>query len=172
MVHRVLFIAFLLFLFIVETTWFQWLSPDVWGIDYTIVPALSLSVIIFIALFVGVGQGMGLALIFGLMYDLAFGRTIGIYVFSFVFIVYVVGALMKQLYKHDVAVYFAVIFGIGTHLLLLYGLNRLFDMTEMSWEWMFYHHFLPSLLANSVFVLLLIRPVKHWFHQMGVSVDP
>lgn len=171
MVQRSLFILFLFLLFVLEGTWFQWMTPDVWGIDMTFVPEFTLVVVMLSAMFFGVRQGTVYAFLFGLMHDLAFGHTIGVYVFSFMFVVYLTGIVSKQFYKYDIVIYTTVILGLVLHLTLIYGLYRLFQVTQMSWGWMFYREILPSLLFNGLFLMIVNAPLKRWFRRMGAVIE-
>jgi len=51
MMQRLLFILFLLFLFMLEGTVMQFLVPDVWGANWTVVPAFSLVMVVLISFY-------------------------------------------------------------------------------------------------------------------------
>ena len=149
----------------------QWIVPDVWGADWTFIPALSLVAIILISVTFGVNHGVMYGVVFGLMHDLAFGHIIGGYIFSFAFVAYFSGQFMKQFHPHNVLVIFTALVGVALQILIIFGLYRLFGVTQMEFKWMAYRVLLPSLVLNGLFTILLLFPLKRWFAKMGVSVE-
>lgn len=171
MAQRLLFILFLFFLFVTEGTLFQWIVPDVWGANWTFIPALSLIVVILVSVYFGPKHGILYGLVLGLMHDLAFGHMIGGYLFSFTFVAYFSGQFIRQFHQHNVLVVMVVFIGVILHILIVFGLYKLFDVTQMHFQWMVYRLLIPSALFNLLFTVLLLRPLKRWFVNMGASVE-
>lgn len=169
--QRLLFILFLLLLFVIEGTWLQWMVPDVWGADWTFVPASSLIVVMLVSIYFGPHQGILYGALLGLMYDLAFGHIIGSYVFSVAFIAYFSGQFMQQFQRHSFLILVTVTAGIVLHILIIYGLYTLFGVTWFPFRWMVFRLLLPSVLFNLLFAIILLRPIKRWFTKMGANVE-
>jgi rod shape-determining protein MreD len=53
--------------------------------------------------------------------------------------------------------------------LLLYGINRLFRITSVPFEWVFLHQMLPSMLINLLFALAIYVPVRRMFESLPVK---
>lgn len=149
----------------------QWIVPDVWGAHWTFVPAFSLVVIILISVAFGVNRGLVYGALFGLMHDLAFGHIIGAYVFSFAFVAYFAGQFIKQFHPHNVLILTTVLIGVALQTSIIFGLYKLFDVTQMEFRWMVYRLLLPSLLFNGLFTVLTLRPLKRWFAKMGAQIE-
>lgn len=169
--QRLLFILFLFFLFVIEGTWLQWMVPDVWGADWTLVPAFSLTVVMLVSIYFGSRRGMVYGVLLGLMYDLAFGHIIGSYVFSVAFVTYFSGQFMKQFQRHSILILVTVTAGIVLHILIIYGLYTLFGVTWFPFRWMIFRLLFPSALFNLLFAIFLLRPIKRWFTKMGANVE-
>lgn len=171
MMQRLLFILFLLFLFMLEGTVMQWLVPDVWGANWTVVPAFSLVMVVLISFYFPGHQGIAYGSVLGLMHDLTFGHVIGAYLFSFTLAAYFTEQMAKQYRRHSVLVVVATLVALTMHLFVIYGLYSLFDITQMGWNWMVYRLLVPSLLFNVLFTIVLLRPLKRWLAKMGASVE-
>ncbi|MNW10469.1 hypothetical protein D3C71_2076970 [compost metagenome] len=50
--------------------------------------------------------------------------------------------------------------------LVLYGINRLFRVTNVPFEWVFLHQMLPSMLINLLFALAIYVPVRRMFESL------
>lgn len=171
MIQRLLFIVFLFFLFVLEGTVFQWLVPDMWGANWTVIPSLSFIVVMMVAAYFGPVQGLLYGALFGLLHDLTFSHMIGGYLFSFAIVAYFSGQFIKQFQRHNVLIILTIVIGISVQITILYGLYRLFNVTQMELHWMVYRLLVPSVLANLVIAVLLLRPLKKWFAKLGADID-
>lgn len=171
MIQRLLFIVFLFFLFLIEGTVFQWIVPDVWGANWTFIPLPSLIAVIMVSIYFGPHHGIIYGAIFGLVHDLAFGHMIGGYLFSFAVVAYFSGQFIKQFHQHNVLVVLTVLTGVMVQIIIVFGLYKLFDVTSMDLQWMFFRLLIPSALINLLFTVLLLRPLKRWLATMGAHVE-
>lgn len=171
MMQRLLFISFLFFLFIIEGTLFQWVVPDVWGTDWTFIPLLSLCAVMMVSIYFGPNHGVVYGFFFGLIHDITFGHMIGSYLFSFAAVAYFSGHFIRQYNPHNVVVIITISIGIAVQIMMVYGLYKLFNVTQMSVQWMFYKLLLPSMAVNTLFAILLLRPIKRWIRRMGARIE-
>lgn len=170
MVQRLLFTLFLFLLFLLEGTVFQWIVPDVWGMHWTVVPMLTLVVIILLSVYFGSNYGMVYGILFGLLHDLAFGHMLGGYIFSFAVVAYFSGQFMKQFQRQPFLIIVTVMIGISVHMMMAFGFNKLFTVTQMDFKQMVYSLLLPSAVFNVIFAAFLLHPLKRWFFKMGARV--
>lgn len=171
MIQRLLFIVFLFFLFLLEGTVFQWLVPDMWGASWTVIPSLSLIVVIMVAIYFGPVHGLIYGAFFGLLHDLTFGHMIGGYLFSFAIASYFSGQFIKQFQRHNVLVIFTILLGIIVQIMIVFGLYKLFNVTQMELQWMVVRLLLPSVIANLIMAVILLHPLKKWFAKLGAVIE-
>ncbi|MFS0672941.1 rod shape-determining protein MreD [Ornithinibacillus sp. 179-J 7C1 HS] len=98
------------------------------------------------------------ALIFGLLFDIAYTGILGVYMFTYGVTVYIIHELRNMLHSN---IYSVLLFGIISIIIADVIINMIYYFVGiMDAEWINYimSRLLPSILANSIF-LLIIYPI-------------
>lgn len=148
------------FLFIIEGTIFQVFTPDRFGSEFIIIPRFALAVVIVVALYLGRTTGTIYALVLGLFQDVIYTHVLGVYLFSMAFITYSLGFSYKIFQKNLFLLIITAIFGTILLDYLVYGIHLMIGITNLIHERFFFERLLPSLLVNSVFLIIVIYPLR------------
>lgn len=158
---RVWLTAAVLFLFILEGTVVQVISPTTWGLSWLAVPRFALVAIVLIAMLLGRREGLYYGLVFGFLQDVLFGDVIGIYMVTMAMAAYFSG-LIVLLFQRGFGMVFVtsllVLFG---HEWLLYSLFRLFTAAPEDVRWIVIQQILPTVALNAVVVILAYVPFRN-----------
>ncbi|WP_047984039.1 rod shape-determining protein MreD [Ornithinibacillus californiensis] len=95
------------------------------------------------------------ALIFGLLMDIAYTGILGVYMFSYGLVIYFIHELRNLLHSN---IYSALLFGIIGIIIAELVINLIYYFVGiMDAEWMDYvmSRLIPSILANSIFLLII-----------------
>lgn len=145
-------------------------SPPVWfGMELAVVPRFLLIVILFIVIYHDSIKGIYYAIIFGLLYDVMYTDMIGVYLFTFALIAYLISQLMKYLHANLFVVFFVSLLGISSLEFLVYGLYWLIGLLDFQLDHLLYFRLLPTLTLNGLFILILFVPLRNLLVKMGTS---
>jgi rod shape-determining protein MreD len=115
----------------------------------------------------GKKYGILYGLVFGLLFDIVYTEIIGIYLFLFPLIAYLVSKIMKVLQANLFIALFVTILGVALLELGVYEMNFLIHVTTMEFVPFLQLRFLPTLLLNLAFVILMIYPLKKQFEKIA-----
>jgi len=155
-----------LFVFICESTFAQLVNISFFGEDYLYIPRFLLVFVIFITVYLNRTQGMLFGLIFGFLHDVVYIEVIGIYLFSYAFLAYLVSKAMKVLHKHVLIVIFLSTLAIAILEFYVYGINYAIGATEMPLYDFTTKRLLTTLGLNFIFALLFIFPLKSFLTKL------
>jgi len=151
----------LLGLFLLQGTIIPWLIPASWQGQVYIAPHFTLIFVLFIGLFVHRHTALVYGLIFGLLQDFDYyGAMLGTYSFSMGLAGYLAGLVQRR--QPNLVFYNLLITGVALLLfeLLNYGINRLFNVISIDFQFSLTHYMLPSVLFNMLFALLGYVPAR------------
>ncbi len=100
------------------------------------------------------------AIIFGLLFDIIYTDIIGVYMFSFPLIVYVISLSMKVLHRNLIVVFFVVLVGISLLEGFIFGILYLVNVAHLDWNQFLYDRLFPTLVLNGVFLIVIYYPMK------------
>lgn len=154
----------LLLLYLLESALLPWLVPELWRTgDLLVYPKPVLVAIVFIAMFTSRHIGVLMGFLFGLLQDVVFyGHMIGVNAFTFAAAGYAAGLLARP---GAIGLFVAVLIQTGSLLMYeisIYGLYRLFNVTDVEFGWIFVRGMLPSVLASLFLALTLYIPARKW----------
>jgi rod shape-determining protein MreD len=107
--------------------------------------------------------------IFGLLHDIVYIEVIGIYLFVYAFLAYLISKAMKVLHKNVFLVLFLTMLTIALLEYYVYGINYLIGTTKMSLYNFTTLRLLPTLALNSIVAILLIYPVKRFLEKIKME---
>ena len=128
--------------------------------DQLYVPRFVLIIVILITVYLSRWQGILLGFFFGLLHDIVYIEVIGIYLFSYALIAYLISKAMRVLYKHAVIVLFLTVLAAALLEFYVYGINYLIGTTKMTLYNFTTLRLLPTLGLNLVVAILLFYPIK------------
>ncbi|MEK3731409.1 MULTISPECIES: rod shape-determining protein MreD [Paenibacillus] len=155
---QVLFLLLFL-LFILQGTVFFWLTPSSWQLQ--IYPNFVFVAILFVSVYYHRHTGLVLGLIFGMIHDVIYyGEMIGTYSFAMGVSAYIMG-LLFQMPRAPLPIMMTVVL-LGSLLFdsTLFGIYKVFSLSQSSYDWALLHHMLPNLLVHFVFALIIYVPLR------------
>ena len=152
---RILIPAVAVFLFLMESE-FALFSPIAWGEEiYTLVPRFTILYLIFLAVYYNWKRAMIYALIFGLLFDVFYINIIGLYTVLYPALCFITGWSAKRIHTHLVFTSVLAILLISFLEYVLYEFFLLINFTSISHEVFLINRLVPTILANSIFLLVL-----------------
>lgn len=157
------------FSFISESTFAHLVHFSFVSEDFIYVPRFILIFVIFISVYLNRTQGMLFGFIFGLLHDIIYIEVIGIYLFTYGFLAYLISKAMKVLHGHVLIVLFLTLLSIAVLEYYVYGINYLIGTTNMT----LYHfttlRLLPTLVLNVFVAGLFIYPLKVFLTKLKLE---
>lgn len=159
-----------LFLFIVESLFVEFLPAKVFGFERILVPHFLFTAILFLTIFVGKKHGIIYAAFFGLLFDIVYVEIIGIYLFLYPFIAYLIYKLLQVLQANIITAFLASLLGISLVEIGVYEMNYLIHVTDLDFIGFINLRFYPTLLLNAAITLIAAYPLKWLFEKHSESM--
>jgi len=141
---RKLWINIILFLlFITEGTVFQFITPDYYGSDITIVPRFVLA-----------------GIVFGMLYDVVYGDVFGVYTIAMGTVGYFSGWL--TLFFHPTLTFFTLIelLSFVFFEFFIFSVQNLYQLVTIPANFSIIYVIIPSILFNLIFAFLIYIPLQ------------
>ena len=159
-----------LFLFLLESLFVQYMPPEVFGHNYILVPHFLFAGILFLTIYTSRKYGIIYAAIFGLLFDIVWIEIIGIYLFLFPFIAYLISKIMHVLQTNIIVAFLVSLVGIALLELGVYEMDFLIHITTLEFKSFIEMRFYPSLILNAIFLLIAAYPLKRHFERLAESL--
>ncbi|WP_226667207.1 rod shape-determining protein MreD [Metabacillus litoralis] len=161
------FLPFLvLFAFICESSFAHLVHFSFVSEDYVFVPRFVLLFVIFITVYLNRTQGMVLGFFFGLLHDIVFIEVIGIYLFAYGILAYLIYKAMKVLHGHILIVLLLIVLSVAVLEFYVYGVNYVIGATNISLYQFTTLRLLPTLSLNLVVAILVSFPIKSYLTKL------
>nr|WP_216857261.1 rod shape-determining protein MreD [Paenibacillus tritici] len=164
--RRPVLILLLFLLFILEGTILPWLIPDVW--EMRMIPNLVFIVILFVTVYHHRHTALIMGLCFGMLHDVVFyGRILGAHSFAMGLSAYLIG-LIFQIPRAPLPLMMTVVL-LGSLLedSMLFGIFKVFNLSQEPYNWALLHHMLPTMLFHFAAGLLLYIPLRRQLELLG-----
>ena len=128
------------------------------------------AILIFITIYYDDNQSFNAVVygvIFGLLIDIVYTNVLGVYMFTYGLIIYLVHRLKKSI---NINFYSTILFGvIGVILVdvLIYVIYSVVDLTNMTFGVYLFNRLLPTTLANLIFLIVVYPLLKSRFLKWG-----
>lgn len=157
-------------LFLLEGTIMKWIIPVVWQGQVIVATHFTLVVVLFISMYVNRHLALIYGLSFGLLHDVVYyGQTmIGTYSFAVGVSGYLAGLVSLRSRGNIVSSMFVIMVGNALFEGIICGLYRLFQVSRLPLDWLFFHQMLPSILINLLFALLVYVPLRKWLEDIAL----
>ncbi|MDS9471325.1 rod shape-determining protein MreD [Sporosarcina pasteurii] len=126
----------------------------------TLVPRFVIVCLIFISIYGSRKHAIIYGIIFGLLYDIFYIDIIGIYAFLYPLICLIASGIIRYIHRHIVTVIGLTLLLIALLEIFSYGFASLISVTSIGFEEFFKGRLIPTMLANSLFVIMF-----SWFFK-------
>jgi rod shape-determining protein MreD len=155
MLTRTLIPLVAVLLFLLESE-FAMFSPIVWNDQaFIIVPRFLILYLIFLAIYYNRKKAMIYGVIFGLCFDVFYINIIGLYTFLYPAVCFIAAWCVKRIHPH---LLFSTVLAIVLVSLLEFTIYEFFYMiqfTTMAFKPFLLNRLMPTILANSLFLMML-----------------
>ncbi|MBM6619745.1 rod shape-determining protein MreD [Bacillus suaedaesalsae] len=152
--------------FILESVFVSVLPSELFGMERILVPRFVLIIVVFVTMFTNVRTGMIYGFVLGILYDLLYTNLIGVYMFAFTFLAYIVAWIIKLFQINTFTVTFISLIMITLLDFYVYGIQYLLANTSMIASEFLSIRLLPTLILNLAFVIVLFVPLKRQFFKI------
>ncbi|OEH84235.1 rod shape-determining protein MreD [Desulfuribacillus stibiiarsenatis] len=135
------------------------------------VPNLAIIVLTFICLFRNDKNIVYVAFIVGFLQDIVFGSYVGLYAFTYPFVAYWANITFRIFIDRHVVIFIvAVILAFFTFEFLVWGINSLFGLIEVSFMQAFDRYFWGSVLLGSALAAIIYSPIILFLQRRGIVI--
>ncbi|QED48788.1 rod shape-determining protein MreD [Cytobacillus dafuensis] len=161
----------LLFIFISESIFVELFPVGLLDDARIIVPRFLMITLLFLTIYGPKKYGIIYSFIFGLLFDIVYTEIIGIYLFIFPLVSYIVSKLMKILQTNIVIVSLVTILGVILLEMGVYEMNFLIHQTSMDFSSFVSLRLIPTVIFNLVITCIVAYPLKKHFENLVTSLD-
>jgi rod shape-determining protein MreD len=151
--------------FVSESIFVQILPSEMYEYGRIIVPRFVLIMIVLISMYTNVTTGMTYGIVLGLLYDLMYTNLIGVYMFAFPLIAYIIAVTMKVLHINILIISLMSIISVTMLEFFVYGVQLLIGGTTLHVGGFLQLRLLPTLVLNLAFVILFYIPLRKHFNK-------
>jgi rod shape-determining protein MreD len=169
-VRKFLFPIVFLLLLIFESLFVQFLPASLFNSHKILVPHFLFVSILFLTIFGNEKHGIIYGFIFGLLFDIVYTEIIGIYLFLFPLIAYVVAKIMKVLQSNIFIGSFVALIGVALLEMGVLEMDTLIHITDMDFMTFLKMRLLPTSLLNIIFIILAAFPLKRQSEKFAESL--
>ncbi|WP_156291197.1 rod shape-determining protein MreD [Oceanobacillus salinisoli] len=155
---RVYILLFLFLFLILEGVAIKFLPSSIVLSEQMMVPHWILLILIFVAVFFDKGHtyhAILYAIIFGFLVDIVYTGILGVYMFSYGIVVYIIHSLKKFLHGNFFVMLLFSILGLILSDLLITFIYDLVGIIKVSWEHYWLDRLVPTVILNLVFFIIL-----------------
>jgi rod shape-determining protein MreD len=156
-----------LFLFLFESIFLQFLPASVLGGPNILVPHFLFVALLFLTIYGSEKHGIIYGIIFGLLFDIVYTEILGVYMFFYPLIAYIVSKIMKAIQVNLMTVSIVSLFGIALLEAAVFEINQLIGFTNMDFVSFLSLRLLPTLILNAIFIIIAAYPLKRQFEKFA-----
>ena len=119
-------------LFVLESVFVDLLPSTLFNVDRLFIPHFVMITLIFIVVYYNQLLGLVYAIIFGLLFDIVYTEIIGVYMFAYPIISYVLTKAVKVLQTNIFIISFLSIIGVAFLEFYVYAVNLIIGFTNMN----------------------------------------
>ncbi|WP_347549418.1 rod shape-determining protein MreD [Pseudalkalibacillus hwajinpoensis] len=166
---RLLLSGTLFVLFLIEGTVFQVFAPEQYDFGFQLIPRFVTVIVVMIGMILSPAYGVLYGIIFGLLHDLIYTDLVGVYMFGIAVAAYIIGYFSKAFHLNWFTTLILGLLGVSMVEFYVYELFALINVTDLAFDSFFYKRYLPSLILNGVFLLIVYYPVKRLLEELSES---
>ncbi|MGM9988637.1 MAG: rod shape-determining protein MreD [Bacillaceae bacterium] len=169
--RHIFYVLLLTIMFICENLFMLFVPNISYFNEFILVPHFLLFTLMFMAVYNEYTMAIVYSIIFGLLFDVVYTEVLGIYVFAYFMIVYLLKQAMRLLHGNLFIVSFLSLCGVALLELYVYSLLSLFGSTNMALGVFWHQRLIPTLLLNTVFVIIFCFPLKKFLVRLKVDFN-
>lgn len=153
--------------FVSESIFANVFSGGLFGSERIFVPRFILIFLSFLTIYGSRKNGLIYGFILGLMYDVVYTEVLGIYMFLFGFVVYVIYQLMRILQNNSFIVYSLTLLMIAVLEIIVFEINVFLHFAQISFLQFSEERLYPSLILNLAVMIIISFPLKRLVENYG-----
>lgn len=165
-----LWVPFILFLIVIlEGVALELLPARLVNGDLLIIPHWAFVYLVYVLIFYDkedTHTSVFYAAIFGLMIDIVYTGILGVYMFTYALVVYIVHGLKSLLHANFYVTLLLGVLGIALSDFMIYFVFLIIDITDITIKHYIIYRFIPTILANLLFLVILYpfvrQPLIRW----------
>lgn len=161
---RRLLLPFILFLIVIlEGVALELLPARLVTGDLLIVPHWALVFLVLISIFYdreNTYAAVIYGIIFGLLIDVVYTGVLGVYMFTYAFVIYIVHGFKKLLHANFYVTLLLGFIGIALSDIAIYLIFTVIGFTDIVWKHYVMYRLMPTILANLLFLTVLYPLVR------------
>ncbi|WP_050615919.1 rod shape-determining protein MreD [Bacillus testis] len=150
-------------IFIVESVFVSIFSGNLFNSDWIVVPRFIMIFLVFFAVYGKYWPALWYGMVLGLVYDITYTEILGIYLFMYPIVTYMISKTMKILQNNLLIVSIMSLFSIVMLEFIVYGFNLILGFTDFTVQEFLAIRLLPTLLLNAIVLLVAAYPLKQLF---------
>lgn len=151
--------------FILESIFVELLPAELFRSTRILVPHFLIVAILFLTVYASRNLGIIYAFVFGLLFDIVYTEIIGIYLFMFPLVAYIISKIMKVFHSNIIIVTIVSMVGVALLELGVYELNFLIKLTDMDFSTFINLRLFPTIILNIAFAIIFAYPLKRQFEK-------
>ena len=168
--RKVLIGCLISFMFILESVFLELLPTDPFGKNWIFVPYFLLITILFFSVYGNRNVGVIYGFVFGLLFDIVYTEILGIYFFTFPFIIYIFNKLMKIFHSNIVVVSVMCLLAVSALEIIVYQVIKVINLTTIDFANFLHLRLFPSLGLNLIFIVIVAYPYKRLFEKYAAEL--
>jgi rod shape-determining protein MreD len=161
----------LLFVFILENVFSSVIPTNLFWENSIAVPHFLFVVLLCITIYYSPVQGIYFALLFGFLFDIVYTELIGIYLFAYPILAYLVSNAMRILQINLFIVSVLILVSTVALEYYVYGFLLLLGRAHLSGMAFLTDRIFPTLLLNGIFLILFCFPLKKYLLRLLAATE-
>ncbi|MEH7236182.1 rod shape-determining protein MreD [Bacillus sp. JJ1562] len=157
------------FVFLFESSFVDLVPADIFHKENVYVPRFLFVLIAFITVYLNKPMGLIYGVIFGLLYDIVYTEILGVYLFLYTLMAYLISWASRILQTNILVISFLSLIGIVALEFCVYGINKAIGTASLSVEQFLQIRILPTILLNSIFILVIAYPFKKLLGKLHIE---
>lgn len=161
--RRFLLPLLMIFMLISDSLYVEYIRFPFISEDQLAVPRFLLLSLVFMAAYVNQRHAVTYGLIFGLLYDINYTQILGVYMFGFAAICYLLSKAFQVLQTNAFVVIVLAVVAVAVLELYVYGVQLIINPSIMSFHSFVTERLLPTLVLNCSVSILTVFLFKRYF---------
>jgi rod shape-determining protein MreD len=166
-VRKFLLPLIFLSLFILESLFVQFLPAAFFNSKNVLVPHFLIASILFLTIYGGEKHGIVYGIIFGLLFDIVYTEIIGIYLFLFPLVAYIVSKIMKVLQTNILIASLVSLIGVALIEIGVFEMDKLIHITNITFMNFLDRRLFSTLILNAIYIVIAAYPLKRQFEKFA-----
>ncbi|MGM9923783.1 MAG: rod shape-determining protein MreD [Bacillus sp. (in: firmicutes)] len=151
---------FIAFVFLFESIFVQIVIGEMYHGNLIFVPRFLMILFVFLAVFGDYRKAAIYSAVAGIVFDITYTGILGIYLFVFPIITYVISKAMNILHNNIFMVSFMSLVAVAMLEIISYGFNFILGFAHVTFQEFALERLLPTLGLNAIVIILTAYPIR------------